>query len=99
MCTVSPSTRNTFVTGDWAGCAVDALEVDPGHEVVLGGDLPGEAVVGLEANDGAGLDLEHRLQVRAERPDDLVSPDDVVGRDCHRSGPVCRRRRGRGWQL
>ena len=64
--------------GDGPGGAVDAVEVDLRDEVVLGADLPAEAVVRLEADDGAGLDLEHRLEVGPERPDDLVARDDVV---------------------
>ena len=65
--------------GDRPGCAVHALEVDLGDEVVLRLDLPGEAVVGLERDDFAGLDLEHGAEVRAERPDHLVASDPVLG--------------------
>ena len=58
---------------DRAGGAVDPREVDLGDEVVLAPDLAGEAVVRLEGDDVAGLDLEHRLEIRAERPDDLIA--------------------------
>ena len=34
----------------------------------------------------AGLDLEHRLEVGPERPDDLVTADPVVDRDRHYAG-------------
>ena len=50
------------------------------------GDLPGEAVVRLERDRRAGLDLEHRLEVGPERPDDLVTADPVVDRDRHYAG-------------
>ena len=104
MCTVSPSTRKTCVSGactwsiswpmpgisvanprsagrtsqqlddervaglgaahgDRPGRRVDALEVDRRHEIGLGLDLPGEAVVRLERDDRARLDLEHGLHV------------------------------------
>src|SRR4029077_13255404 len=71
---------------DRAGRAVDLVEVDLGDEVVLRGDLPGEAVVRLERDRRAGLDLEDRLEVGPERPDDLVTADPVVDRDCHYAG-------------
>ena len=64
--------------GDRTGGAVHALEVDFGDEVGLRADLPGEAVVRLERDDFAGLDLEHGREVRAECPDHLV-PGDAVG--------------------
>ena len=86
-------TRLGALDGDGARGAVHTIEVDLRDEVVLRGDLPGEAVVRLETNDCTGLDLQDGLQVRPEGPDDLVAGDDVVdGRDCHlhRSG-----RRGR----
>jgi len=74
---------------DRSGGAVDPREVDLRDEVGLGPDLAGEAVIRLEADDGAGLDLEHRLQLWAEAPDDLVAGDDVVyGSDGHVSGFV-----------
>ena len=59
--------------GDGPGRAVDPLEVDLGDEVVLAADLAGEAVVRLEGDGVARLDLEHGLEIRAERPDDLVA--------------------------
>ncbi len=59
--------------GDRAGRAVDPREVDLGHEVVLAPDLPGEAVVRLEGDDVAGLDLQHGLEAGPERPDHLVT--------------------------
>ena len=62
-------------------------------EVVLRRDLPGEAVVRLEGDRRAGLDLEHRLEVGPERPDDLVTADPVVDRNGHL------RRRGCGSRL
>ena len=52
--------------------AVDARHVDRRDQVVLASDLAAEAVVRLEGDDVAGLDLEHRDEVGAERPDDLV---------------------------
>jgi len=58
---------------DRAGRAVDPREVDLGHEVVLAPDLPGEAVVRLEGDHVAGLDLQHGLEVGPERPDHLVT--------------------------
>ena len=63
--------------GHRARGAVDPREVDFGDEVVLAPDLAGEAVVRLEGDDVAGFDLEHRDEVGAERPDDLV-PGDAV---------------------
>ena len=70
--------------GDRPGRAVDPREVDLGDEVVLAADLAGEAVVRLERDDVAGLDLQHRLEVRPERPDDLVARDSVLR---HRQSP------------
>ena len=54
---------------DRARRGVDALEVERREEIRLGRDLPGEAVVRLERDDLAGIDLEHRRQVGRERPD------------------------------
>ena len=54
---------------DRAGGAVDPRHVDPGDEVVLAPDLAREAVVRLERHHFAGLDLQHRDEVRPERPD------------------------------
>ena len=42
-------------------------------EIVLAADLAREAVVRLERDDVAGLDLQHRLEVRPERPDHFVA--------------------------
>src|SRR5207245_5352080 len=64
---------------------VDAREVDVGDEVCLGLDLASEAVVRLEADDGARLDLEHGLHLRPEGPDDLIPGDDVIC-GCYRHG-------------
>ena len=57
---------------DRARGAVDAFEVDLRDEIGLRPDLPGEAVVRLERDHLARLDLEHGVDVRAERPDRLV---------------------------
>jgi hypothetical protein len=65
------------------GRAVDPLEVDLGDEVVLAADLAGEAVVRLEGDGVARLDLEHGLEIRAERPDDLVARKAMRGGDGH----------------
>ena len=65
------------------GGAVDAREVDVADEIGFRLDLPGEAVVRLEADDRAGLHLEHRLEVGPEAPDHLVARDDVIdGSSC-----------------
>ena len=58
---------------DRAGGAVDAVEVDLRDEIGLGLDLAGEAVVRLERDHLARLDLEHGVEVGAERPDHLVA--------------------------
>ena len=49
-------------------------------------DLPGEAVVRLEGDDVARLDLEDGLEIGAEGPDHLVTREPVL---CHVS-PVRR---------
>ena len=67
---------------DRPGGAVHAREVDVADEIVLRLDLPGEAVVRLEADGRPGLDLEHRLEVGPEAPDHLVAGDDVIDGDC-----------------
>src|SRR2546421_8056845 len=59
--------------GHGPGGAVDSFQVDLRDEVVLGADLAREAVVRLEDDRLAGLDLEHRLEVGPERPDHLVT--------------------------
>jgi hypothetical protein len=59
--------------GDRAGRTVDPRQVDLRHEVVLASDLAGEAVVRLEDDGVAGLDLEDRLEIGSERPDHLVT--------------------------
>ena len=64
--------------------AVHAREVDRRDEVFLRRDLTGEAVVRLERDDGARLDLEHGLEVRPEAPDHVVARDAVLGCDRHR---------------
>ena len=51
-----------------------------GDEIVLAPDLPREAVVRLERDDVAGLDLEHRLEIGAEGPDHLVTREPMT---CH----------------
>ncbi len=63
---------------DRPGRGVDPLEVDLRDEIGLALDLAREAVVRLEGHDRAGLDLEHGLQVGAERPDDLVTTDPML---------------------
>src|SRR5581483_6080557 len=63
---------------DRAGRAVEAREVDLGDEVVLAPDLAREAVVRLEGDDVAGLDLQHRLEVGPERPDHLVTRQEML---------------------
>jgi hypothetical protein len=68
---------------DRPGRAVDPLEVDLRDEVVLAADLAREAVVRLEGNGLAGVDLQHGLEVRAERPDHLVAREPVGGGDGH----------------
>src|SRR4029079_2104778 len=77
---------------DGTGRAVDPREVDLGHEVVLAPDLAGEAVVRLEGDDVAGLDLQHGPEVGPERPDDVATWDSVLR---HRASPS-RPRRTRG---
>jgi hypothetical protein len=68
---------------DRPGCAVDTREVDVTDEIGFRLDLPGEAVVRLEADDRAGLHLEHWLEVGPEAPDHLVACDDVIdGSSC-----------------
>ena len=75
------------------GRAVDPRHVDPGDEVVLAADLPGEAVVRLERDRLAGLDLQHRDEVGPEGPDHLVPGDPMVRRDRHYTiMPSARRR-------
>src|SRR4029077_2345025 len=69
--------------GDRPGGAVDPLEVDLCYERVLALDLARDAVVRLEGDGLAGLDLEHRLEVGPERPDHLVTREPVRGRDRH----------------
>jgi hypothetical protein len=71
--------------GHRTGRAVHALEVDLGDEVVLGRDLPREAVVRLEGDRLTGIDFEHGFEVRAEGPDDLVPPDAVADRGRHQA--------------
>ncbi len=71
--------------GHRAGGAVHALEVDRCDEVVLRGDLAGEAVVGLERDRLAGIDLERGLEVGPEGPDDLVTADPVADRGRHQA--------------
>ena len=66
---------------DRPGRAVDTREVDAADEIVFRLDLPGEAVVRLEADGRPGLDLEHRLEVGPEAPDHLVARDDVIDGD------------------
>src|SRR5689334_10276044 len=66
-----------------AGGAVHARHVDRRHEVVLARDLAREAVVRLERDDVARLDLEHRLEVGAKSPNDLVPGDSLPGRGSH----------------
>ena len=61
----SPGSAPRTATGPVALLIRD--EVDLGDEVVLAADLAREAVVRLEGDDVAGLDLEHRLEVRPER--------------------------------
>ena len=76
--------------GDRPGRAVHAGEVDLGHEVLLGPNLAGEAVVRLEGHNRPGLDLEHGLQIGTERPHDVVPGKTVVSRDRQRqsSSPI-----------
>src|SRR5919197_3639369 len=71
---------------DRAGCAVHPGHVDRGDEVRFARDLAGEAVVRLERDDLARLHLGHRLEVRAEAPDDLVARDPMLGCGCHHAG-------------
>ena len=71
---------------DGAGRAVDPLEVDVRDESVLRPDLAGEAVVRLERDRLARFDLEHGLEVGAERPDHLVAAEAVSRRDGHHAG-------------
>src|SRR5262249_23514391 len=59
--------------GNRSGGAVHPFEVDAGDEIALALDLAGEAVVRLQRDDGAGLDLEHGLHVGADPPDALVA--------------------------
>ena len=66
--------------GHRPGGAVDATEVDVGDEVGFALDLPGEAVVRLEGDDVARLDLEDGLEIGAEGPDHLVTREPVP---CH----------------
>jgi hypothetical protein len=58
--------------------AVDPRQVDLRHEVALAADLPGEAVVRLEGDRVAGLDLQHGPEVGPERPDHLVTLQAMV---------------------
>ena len=81
-------TRFRAPHGDGAGCAVDAIEVDRRDEVVLRRDLSGEAVVRLERDGLAGIDLEHRLELGPECPDDLIATDPVADRGRHHAGPT-----------
>jgi hypothetical protein len=55
-----------------------SFEVDVGDEIVLAADLAGEAVVRLERDRVARVDLEHRLELGPERPDDRVAGEPVV---------------------
>ena len=68
--------------GHGPGGAVDPVEVDVRDQILLAPDLPREAVVRLEGDHVAGVDLQHRVEVGAERPDHLVARDAVV---CHRA--------------
>ena len=87
--TTSESPGSAPFDRDRAGRAVDPLEVDAGDQVLLAPDLAREAVVRLQADDRAGLDLEHGLEVRAERPDDLVAADELLRGGGHRYCPAC----------
>ena len=69
--------------GDRSRRAVHAVEVDLRHEVGLGADLPGEAVVRLEPDHRAGLDLQHGLEIGPERPDHVVPTDAMLRGDGH----------------
>jgi hypothetical protein len=72
---------------DRAGGGVDPLKVDLGDQVGLAADLAGEAIVRLERDDRAGLDLEHGRHFGGERPDDLVAADPghgVRGHQCRK---------------
>src|SRR5262249_13729647 len=71
--------------GDRPRGAVDPLEVDLGDEVVLAADLAGEAVVRLEGDGVAGLDLEDGLEGGPERPDHLVARPPVPGSGRHQA--------------
>ena len=78
--------------GHRPGGAVDAVEieirVDVADEVLLARDLAAEAVLHLEADDGAGLDLDDRGHVRPEGEDNLLVRERVLGvGDCHPSRP------------